>query len=97
MKRHLKNRTVYRIYTEDKNRDQLIATIGILFENFTVTLGTCFWHGKKEYTVIIEIVDDGQSGNMMKGIQSVAMGIKSLNNQDEILLTETKADIRFLN
>lgn len=97
MKRHLKNRTVYRLYTEDKNRDATLDLISRWFDNFTVTLGTAYWHKKKECTVIIEIIDDGQCKGMLRSIKLIAGVIKSRNNQDEILLTESKADIRFLN
>lgn len=97
MKRHLKNRTVYRIYTEDVNRTATLALLGFYFSNVTVTYGLCLWHGKREATVIMEIVSDGQSKCMLQKIKQFASDIKVLNDQEEILVTETKADIRFLN
>lgn len=97
MKRYLKNKTVYRLYTEDKNRDATMKLIGTQFANFTTSLGSCYWHGQKEYTIVIEIVDDGQCKNMLKRIKALVSGIKALNSQEEILLAVSKADIRFLN
>lgn len=97
MKRHLKNRTVYRIYTEDKNRIETLRLVSDNFTNFCFFTGMASWHGKLESTIIFEIVDDGQLVQVFKWLKILCKQIAELNQQDEILLTETKADIRFLN
>lgn len=95
---HLKNRSVFRIYTEDKNRDRTVKLVGEYFINFSVFYGQCVWHGKQESTVVFEIVDDFTSnGNTInKMVIELVKDIRKLNKQSDVLVTESQANITFV-
>ena len=97
MSTHIKNRAIYRIYTEDKNINDTIKLLGDYFTNFSVFHGACLWHGKRELTVVFEIVDDGQRDNLKESVNAACQAILTLNYQSDILVTESKVNIAFIN
>lgn len=104
MSTHIKDKTVYRIYTEDVNREETIKLVGEYFSNFSVFYGACYWHGKKESTVVFEIIDDGQCNitttdiqEMSNRVQNVSQAIRRANNQTDVLVIEDVVNISFIN
>ncbi len=83
-----KVRSIYRIYTEDKNRKDTIKLMGDYFTNFTILHGSGYWHGELETTIVFEIVDDGQRARLDESVKAAAAAILTLNNQASVLVTE---------
>ena len=74
---------MYRILTEAKNVDQLKAMLTGLGLDFSVFSGHGAWHGQEENSLAIEL------GNIPRHrAEFVAKIIKSMNNQEAVLLQE---------
>ncbi|MBA7466231.1 hypothetical protein ES707_01408 [subsurface metagenome] len=73
---------LYRIFTEDKNQDQIEKLAAKHFTGFTLVKGQGFWRLQKENTLIIEIVTDDVDAK----INSLAREIKSVNAQEAVLI-----------
>jgi hypothetical protein len=83
---------LYRIYTEDKDRDIIYALIGAYYDGFTVLPGIGFWKGGQEKCLVIEIIgcpDD------MEDIEILCKAIRETNAQQAVMLTvqEVTADL----
>lgn len=76
----------FEIFTENLNKSTIIALTSQLFENatFTDTLG--MYQGVPEEGLVITIV--GVESDRAR-IQSLAVDIKELNQQDSVLIVET--------
>jgi hypothetical protein len=89
--------SVYRIYTEDKNRDKVIEIISNTFEGFNVSTGTGIWKGKIENSLIIEIIDTWDREIIDENVEFVSKKIKELNQQETVLITKTELqDVTFI-
>lgn len=73
---------LYRIFTEDKNQDELEKLVTKHFDGFTVVKGSGFWRAQKENSLIIEIVTDDTDAK----INALAGDIKRLNGQEAVLV-----------
>jgi len=73
---------LYRIYTEDKNHEELERLISKYFEGFTIVKGEGFWRLQKENSLIIEIVTEDQDNYITK----LASEIKKINQQEAVLI-----------
>lgn len=97
MNTHLQNRSVFRIYTEDKNRASTTKLVSKYFLNFSIFYGQCVWHGKEESTVVFEIVDDANPKDTMhKMAIECVQAIRTLNKQSDVLVTESLANVTFV-
>jgi hypothetical protein len=83
---------LYRIYTEDKNRDLIYALIGAYFDGFTVLHGTGFWKGQAELCLVIEIIGGPDD---VEDIEILCKAIRESNAQQAVMLTvqEVSADL----
>jgi hypothetical protein len=72
---------VYRIYTEDVRRKEIIKAVARQFENFTLHPTTGFYNGQAEKSIVIEIVKATD-----EEIEAVAHRIQELNGQKTILI-----------
>lgn len=80
---------LYRIITENKNKDETINLVNNHFDSFTITYSQGFWHSIQENVLIIEICDniDNQiSFGYRVGV--LAKLIKIQNNQEAVLIQE---------
>lgn len=95
---HLKDRAVFRIYTEDKNREKTINLASRYFLNFSVFYGKCVWHSNQESTVVFEVVDDSgiDDRSVHTRVINLAKAIRKLNKQTDVLVTESRADVTFV-
>jgi hypothetical protein len=73
--------TVFRIYTEDVNRDEIIRLTGKKFDSFTLQPTTGYSQGKPEKSIVLEIVEAKK-----KDVTAVAKQIRGLNGQKSVLV-----------
>lgn len=74
---------LFRIYTEDVNRDNIILACRVL-ESYTLIACSGNWQGSEEQSLVIEVIGDH---GLALVIDHVAYMIKSLNNQQTVLVT----------
>ncbi len=79
--------TVYRIYTEDTNRTQLLILVSSNFEGFTLYNATGYWKGVPESSLVIEILG---TQDLAPKIKALAHNIRVLNKQECVLVTTAK-------
>jgi hypothetical protein len=82
---------MYRILTEEKNVEQIKATLTGLGLDFTLYCARGSWHGQEENSLAIEL--DNISRNFA---ESTARTIKSINNQEAVLLQEFPVTSKFI-
>jgi hypothetical protein len=73
--------TVYRIYTEDLNRDEIIRLTATEFDSFTLQPTTGYYEGKPEKSIVLEIVEAKK-----KNVTAVAKRIRGLTGQRSVLV-----------
>ena len=81
----------YTIYTENKNPEGVVAILNQYFDGYTVLRGMGYWKGKPESSLIVLIVEDNA-----EKVQRAAEDIKSLNEQEAILIVETQCAVTFV-
>lgn len=86
---------LYRIYTENKNREQIEKIVSELFDGFTVIESTGYWRGQREISLIIEILDTGLV-NVAERIEFIAEKIKKINDQESVLVTKHEIEELFV-
>ena len=74
---------MFRILTEEKNVDEVKATLKGLGLDFTLFRALGSWHGKEENSLAIELDNIPRHS-----AEHAAMSIKSMNDQDAVLLQE---------
>ena len=86
---------LYRILTEDKNRDKIEHETRKLFPGFTIIEATGYWKSSKEKSLIIEIWA-GDDVYISPIITTLAERIKAFNNQESVLVQEFKCTGRLV-
>ena len=90
---------LYRIQTEDINRDSIIAIIVQNFESFTIIPAIGYWQGKPENSIIIEIMTDskwhGTESDEHKVFQ-IADRIRRWHNQECVLISTIESESSFV-
>jgi hypothetical protein len=76
----------YRIYTEQKNKREIISLAARRFESFTIQPTTGYYRTKAEKSIVLEIV-----GPSEREVSQLALHIKKMNGQKSILITKTQA------
>lgn len=84
---------LYRIYTEDKNRDKIEKAANHMLGDYTLIQGMGYWKGSKENTIIIEQISRSDWAAPMTFL---AKAIKELNHQEAVLLTWQEIDSRLI-
>ncbi len=82
---------MYRILTENKNKDQILDLVSVYFEGFTVFEGIGFWKTLKEDNLTIEIETDDQNK-----VYEVAKLIKNNNKQEAVLVQKIYTKTNFI-
>ena len=82
--------TIYRLYTEDVNRKDILSVLNARFEGFTVipTIGS--WRGKLESSLLIELFNTDK-----QFVIEAASKIASMNHQDAVAIIEADAKLDF--
>ena len=75
---------MFRIFTEDLNRDKIIRILTSQFSGFAIIPVIGFWKGEQEDGLTIEIVTADFKNDLAK-VRQVCREIKVLNNQDAVL------------
>ena len=87
---------LYRIYTEDKDNTEEIATImeDWGYDGFTLIYAEGYWQGVWERSLIIELMIRSvtDSDATLSKIRAMAWAIGSRGAQQEVLVTQTKLD-----
>lgn len=84
---------LYRICTENKNREQVEQAIGVLFDGFTVFEASGYWQGKRELSLVIEIIGESDDS---RHIEMVATTIRDFNKQECVLVQELEIEAKFV-
>lgn len=71
---------MFKLYTEDVNRERVIELAQDFLSGFTVTYGEGFWEGKREKTLIIETTVP------VANVQELARAICVENDQESVLV-----------
>ena len=72
---------VYRVYTEELNRDEIIRLTAKQFETFTLQPTTGYTQGKPGRSMVLEFVDARK-----KDVAALAKSIRRLNGQKSVLV-----------
>jgi len=80
MKRKRDRDTVYRIYTEDADREAVVSAVSQRFESFTLHETTGYFKGRSEKSIVIEIVEGRE-----EDVEEVARAIRSISGQITVL------------
>ena len=76
---------VYKIYTENKNKELILEEVQACFKSFTVyEVNGCF-ENTPEASLVIEIIDTRGEWLLVK---TLAASIKHLNQQTSVMWTE---------
>jgi hypothetical protein len=82
-------RNIFRIYTEEKNKRDIVRLAGQEFDSFTLQPTLGYYHGKPEKSIVIEIV-----GAREPAIRKLARRIKQMNGQKSILIMKIRGDAK---
>jgi hypothetical protein len=77
--------TVHRIYTEDKNKRAILRLASAQFESFTVQRTEGYYRGKREQSIVLEIL-----GARPGQIEQLAQKIRRMNGQKFVLILTTR-------
>lgn len=80
---------LYRILTEDINRDRVEEIVSRHFPGYTIFKAEGFWKLIKENTLVIEITDPNIT---REKIDQVAAEIRDANAQETVLVQEIQND-----
>ena len=93
--RQAEKKSVYRIYTENKNRPQTVATVGEFFEGFTVFEAVGLWKGQQEKSLVFEIIADS-TPQTVEGVEAISEAIKRHNQQEAVYITVGEISARLI-
>lgn len=85
---------LYRIVTENKNRDRIEGLIADKFEGFTVISAKGYYKNKAEKSLIIEVCSNELSD--FDKLTELAGKIKEVNKQESVLVQKVYADFSFV-
>lgn len=80
---------VFRIYTEDVNRDAIAQICSDKLPAFTLIPARGIWQGTQEHSLIIEVI--GKLSDRL-AVEYTARAIKRANKQDAVLVTHSKLE-----
>ena len=85
---------LYRILTENKNRQVVEDIVSAEFPGFTIIEAMGYWNGVRELSLIIEI----DAGNEFKGmtVTRIAEMIKRHNQQESVMIQAVMAQNKFV-
>jgi hypothetical protein len=75
---------LYRICTENINRDKVESIVNSYVDGFTILEGTGYWKGERESSLVIEIA--AEQSYMHAVVRHIARDIKAENAQQAVLV-----------
>lgn len=85
---------VYRLYTENKNRDWIEGLADRHLTSYTLYVASGRFEGKSEPSIIIEVISDSDA--MPVVMKALAARIKYLNEQQEVWITSHDIDVSII-
>jgi hypothetical protein len=82
---------MYRILTEDKNREAILSILDAHVEGYTVTPSIGSWRGVREASLAIDLL-----GVPKVTVESIAAEIKARNEQESVLVLSLTAQTTFV-
>lgn len=82
-----------RIFTEDVNRAGILSTVGRYFDGFTVIESLGFWRGKREKSLVIEVVCEGKD---QAKVEAICREINLANKQECCMVQYLETAVRFV-
>ena len=82
---------MYRILTEDKNRESIFRILDSHVDGYTVTPVMGSWRGQREASLAIDLV-----GTSRLTVESIAAEIKARNEQESVLILDLTAQASFV-
>ena len=82
---------MFRILTEDVNRESIYAILDSRVDGYTVSTGIGSWKGQRENSLAIDLV-----GYTAKTAHVIAAEIKAANKQESVLILEIPATATFI-
>jgi hypothetical protein len=82
-------KTIYRIYTQDKNQREIARLTAERFESFTVQPTSGYYRGKRERSIVLEIV-----GAPPHLVEQLAKLIRVMNGQKSVLILQMRATVK---
>ena len=76
--------TIHRIYTEKKNEREILRLASSSFKSFTVQPTAGYFRGKREPSVVLEII-----GARQRAVDELAESIRRMNGQKSVLILKT--------
>jgi hypothetical protein len=77
---------IHRLYTEDKNKRQILRVAAAHFESFTVQPTEGYYRGRREQSIVLEI-----NGAHPRKVEELAREIRRMNGQKSVLILRTRA------
>jgi hypothetical protein len=81
--------TVYRIYTEDADREAVVRAVSQKFESFTLHATTGYFKGRAEKSIVIEIVEASE-----RDVNAIARMIRAISGQKTVLVMGLRGQAR---
>ena len=82
---------MYRILTEDVNRESIYSILDARIDGYTVTSATGSWKGRRENSLAVDIV-----GIDRAIVFEIAESIKAANKQESVLILEFASNVTFI-
>ena len=87
----MRRQSIYRIYTEEKNKKAIVNLLGARFESFTIQPTLGYYRGGAEKSIVIEIV-----GARSQKIKLLAERIRKMNGQQSVLILRLEGQSEIL-
>ena len=82
---------IFRIYTEEKNKREIVRLTGKTFDNFTMQPTLGYYKGKPEKSIVIEII-----GARASEVRKLALSIKKMNGQKSVLTLKIRGQSKII-
>jgi hypothetical protein len=82
---------MYRILTEDVNRETIYSILDSYVDGYTIQAGTGSWRGVRENSIAIDLIGIDQTI-----AEQIALNIKDANKQESVLLLSIETEATFL-
>ena len=90
---------LYRLFTENKNYEQVKKLVCKNFANATIIKTEGVWQDKSEHSLIIEIdylAISNEPISLRDRIETLCFAIKKLNEQDKILVQRIESESKLV-
>lgn len=87
--------TIYRIYTEDVSRKDIIVILDNLFDSYSIFTADGVWKGDHEDGLVIEIIESHPplSNSIDSKVWLAAQQIKRHNVQEAVMVTKQPIEV----